>query len=279
VSTPSNQDIQEVAKEALRWLRYYQDLGFYSIARPAGPSSDSVATTQESHLFVATSASSAAPPDSIVKDLVLPQAKQPAKPVTVPASTTLFAANFPREPLEAVRKDLGDNCQRCKLSASRKSIVFGSGNEKAELVFVGEGPGADEDEQGLPFVGRAGQLLTDMIEKGMKIPRPDVYICNIVKCRPPQNRKPEPDEVAACRQFVERQIMAIRPKAVCALGATAAETLLGVKEPMGRLRGKQYEIGGIPLIVTYHPAFLLRDPSRKADTWADLKMLMAILKM
>ena len=170
------------------------------------------------------------------------------------------------------------DCRRCKLAGGRKTIVFGSRNENAELVFVGEGPGADEDEQGLPFVGRAGQLLTDMIEKGMKIPRPEVYICNIVKCRPPANRKPEPDEVAACRQFVERQIMAIRPRAICALGATAAETLLGMKEAMGRLRGKRYDWNGIPLVVTYHPAFLLRDPSRKADTWADLKMLMAILK-
>jgi DNA polymerase len=190
----------------------------------------------------------------------------------------MFAATAPRETLAAVRKDLGEDCRRCKLAGGRKTIVFGSGNENAELVFVGEGPGADEDEQGLPFVGRAGQLLTDMIEKGMKIPRPEVYICNIVKCRPPANRKPEPDEVAACRQFVERQIMAIRPRAICALGATAAETLLGMKEAMGRLRGKRYDWNGIPLVVTYHPAFLLRDPSRKADTWADLKMLMAILK-
>ena len=178
------------------------------------------------------------------------------------------------EDLPQLREFIGD-CQRCKLSQGRKTIVFGSGNPKAEIVFVGEGPGADEDEQGLPFVGRAGQLLTDMIEKGLKIPRPDVYICNIIKCRPPQNRKPEKDEIAACRKFVERQIDSIRPRVICALGATAAETLLDTKEAMGRLRGRWYEFRGIPLIVTYHPAFLLRDPSKKSETWADLKMLLA----
>jgi len=159
----------------------------------------------------------------------------------------------------------------------RKNIVFGSGNLKAQLVFVGEGPGADEDEQGLPFVGRAGQLLTDMIEKGLKIPRSEVYICNIVKCRPPGNRKPERDEVAACREFVERQIGSIRPRVICALGSTAAETILETRESMGRLRGRWYEFQGLPVMVTYHPAYLLRDPSRKADTWADLKLILAHL--
>ena len=209
----------------------------------------------------------------------MPRAKSSVPPLPSPSSSvSLFSASTPGETLADIKKDLGDDCRRCKLAGGRKTIVFGSGNPQADIVFVGEGPGADEDEQGLPFVGRAGQLLTDMIEKGLKIPRPDVYICNIVKCRPPQNRKPEPDEVAACRPFVERQIFSIKPKVVCALGATAAETLLGVKESMGRLRGKQYQFAGIPLIVTYHPAFLLRDPSRKADTWADLKMVMAILK-
>jgi DNA polymerase len=172
---------------------------------------------------------------------------------------------------------LGD-CRRCKLWGGRRTIVFGSGNPKAALVFVGEGPGADEDEQGLPFVGRAGQLLTDMIEKGLKIPRPDVYICNIVKCRPPGNRKPERDEVAACREFVERQIDSIQPRVICALGSTAAETLLGTRESMGNLRGRWYQFHGMPLMVTYHPAFLLRDPSRKAETWEDLKLILAWLR-
>jgi DNA polymerase len=188
----------------------------------------------------------------------------------------LFAALAPRETLPQIREDLGD-CRRCKLWSGRKNIVFGSGNPQAQLVFVGEGPGADEDEQGLPFVGRAGQLLTDMIEKGLGMARPDVYICNIVKCRPPGNRKPERDEVAACRQFVERQLDSIRPRVICALGATAAETLLNTRQSMGSLRGRWFEFHGIPLIVTYHPAFLLRDPSRKRETWEDLKQLLSRL--
>ena len=189
----------------------------------------------------------------------------------------MFAAVAPRETLDAIREDLGD-CRRCRLFEGRKTIVFGSGNPNAELVFVGEGPGADEDEQGLPFVGRAGQLLTEMIEKGMKISRSEVYICNIVKCRPPQNRKPERDEVSACRPFVERQIHAIQPKVICALGATAAETLLGTRQSMGSLRGQWYEFQGFPLIVSYHPAFLLRDPTKKRESWEDLKMILEHLK-
>ena len=182
-----------------------------------------------------------------------------------------------RETLPQIREDLGD-CRRCKLWEGRKTIVFGDGNPNADLVFVGEGPGADEDEQGLPFVGRAGQLLTDMIEKGMKLARRDVYICNIIKCRPPANRKPEKDEVAACRQFVERQVDAIRPRIICALGATAAETLLDMREPMHKLRGQWFAFHGIPLLVTYHPAYLLRDPSKKGETWADLKKILEYLK-
>lgn len=284
---PSNQVAQDVAREAAKWLRYYRDLGFYSMARPAPPELPAASAPPQpvaappGHFATASPVPAAAPAvaNPIPKDPDLPRSKTAITPIILPASSAnLLAHGAPQETLDAVRRDLGDDCRRCKLSSGRKTIVFGSGSEQAELVFVGEGPGADEDEQGLPFVGRAGQLLTDMIEKGMKISRPEVYICNIVKCRPPQNRKPEPEEVAACRQFVERQIMAIRPRAICALGATAAETLLGRKEAMARLRGKHYDWNGIPLIITYHPAFLLRDPSRKADTWADLKMLMAILK-
>ena len=188
----------------------------------------------------------------------------------------MFDNVAPRETLETIREDLGD-CRRCKLWNGRKTIVFGSGNPQAELLFVGEGPGADEDEQGLPFVGRAGQLLTQMIEKGLKIPRPQVYICNIIKCRPPGNRKPERDEIAACRQFVERQIDSVQPRAIVALGATAVETLLGTRQSMGSQRGRWHEFHGIPLMVTYHPAFLLRDPNRKPDAWEDLKKVLALL--
>jgi len=160
--------------------------------------------------------------------------------------------------LEDVRKELGD-CTRCKLSETRKSIVFGSGNPKAGLVFVGEGPGADEDEQGLPFVGRAGKKLTEIIEKGMGLDREkDTYICNIVKCRPPGNRDPEPDEIAACQPFLVKQLLSIRPRVIVALGKPAASTLLGRTVAITKERGTWQEYEGIPLMPTFHPAYLLR---------------------
>jgi len=160
--------------------------------------------------------------------------------------------------LQDVQAELGD-CARCKLSATRKSIVFGSGNPRAGLVFVGEGPGADEDEQGLPFVGRAGKKLTEIIEKGMGLSREkDTYICNIVKCRPPGNRDPEPDEIAACQPFLVKQLMAIRPRVIVALGKPAASTLLGRPVAITKERGEWREYEGIPLMPTFHPAYLLR---------------------
>jgi DNA polymerase len=175
--------------------------------------------------------------------------------------------------LQSVREDLGD-CTRCKLhKQGRKQIVFGVGNPRADIMFIGEGPGADEDEQGEPFVGRAGQLLNNMIS-AMGIKREDVYIANVVKCRPPGNRTPEPDECATCSPFLLRQIDAIRPKALVALGAVAARTLTGVNEPMIRMRGKWWDFRGTPLAVTYHPAYLLRDPRQKAEAWKDLQMVM-----
>jgi len=174
----------------------------------------------------------------------------PPMPAKTPARA---AAN-----LEDVRKELGD-CTRCKLSGTRKSIVFGSGNPKARLVFVGEGPGADEDEQGLPFVGRAGKKLTEIIEKGMGLSREkDTYICNIVKCRPPGNRDPEPDEIAACQPFLVKQLAAIRPRVIVALGKPAASTLLGRSVAITKERGVWQEYQGIPLMPTFHPAYLLR---------------------
>jgi DNA polymerase len=185
-----------------------------------------------------------------------------------------------RETLEDIVADLGD-CRRCRLHQGRTKIVFGMGNPKARLVFVGEGPGADEDAQGLPFVGRAGQLLTQMIDgtarrEGIPIERKDVYICNVVKCRPPGNRTPEPDEMEICGQFLARQLLAIRPKAICALGATAVRWLLGTKEPLGRLRGTWHRWGDIPVMVTYHPAYLLRavSPQAKKEAWEDLKKVL-----
>ena len=166
-------------------------------------------------------------------------------------------------------------CARCaELASSRTQTVFGSGNPTSELVFVGEGPGADEDAQGLPFVGRSGKLLTDMIEKGMGIPRDSVFICNVVRCRPPQKRNPHPDEAAACRPFLDATLDVVRPKFICCLGSIAAKNLLGVDVPIGRLRGKVHDYRGMKVICTYHPAYLLRNPPAKKDAWADLQLLM-----
>ncbi len=176
-----------------------------------------------------------------------------------------------KESLEEIRRDLGD-CERCKLSRHRKNIVFGSGNSHAELMFVGEAPGADEDEQGLPFVGRAGQLLTRIIE-AMGLRREEVYICNILKCRPPDNRNPEADEIAACEPFLFRQIESVKPKVICALGAFGAQTLLHTTEAIGRLRGKLIDYRGAVLMATYHPAYLLRNPIEKRKVWDDMKVI------
>lgn len=167
-------------------------------------------------------------------------------------------------------------CVKCKLCKTRKSVVFSDGSLEADLVFVGEGPGRDEDEQGVPFVGAAGKLLTKIIE-AMKMKREEVYICNVVKCRPPQNRPPEPDEIAACSGYLQAQLLTIRPKVICALGRTAASALLETQAPMGALRGKTLEWKGIPLIVTYHPAYLLRNPAAKKDVWVDMQLVLRIL--
>ena len=180
--------------------------------------------------------------------------------------------------LRTIREDLGD-CTRCRLSQQgRKQIVFGVGNPNADLMFIGEAPGADEDEQGEPFVGRSGQLLTNMI-KAMGITREDVYIANIIKCRPPGNRQPERDECETCSPFLMRQIAVIKPKAIVALGAVAAKTLLAINAPMSELRGRWFDFRGTKLAVTYHPAFLLRDPRQKGEAWKDLQMVMKELGM
>lgn len=174
-----------------------------------------------------------------------------------------------------IRDDLGE-CTRCKLHKARNSIVFGDGNPKAELVFVGEGPGHDEDMQGLPFVGRAGKLLTQMIE-AMGLQRKDVYICNVVKCRPPENRLPEKDEVVQCSPFLLRQLDAINPKVIVCLGACAAQTLLETNRGISHFRGHWLEFHGRKLMATYHPAYLLRNPSAKGEVWKDLQKVMALL--
>ena len=172
--------------------------------------------------------------------------------------------------LEELRAAIGD-CQRCKLCSGRTHLVFGVGNPKAKLMFVGEGPGRDEDLQGEPFVGRAGQLLTDIITKGMGLKREDVYIANVVKCRPPENRNPEPDEVAACEPFLKKQIDLIRPKIIVGLGKFAVQTLLQSKVPITKVRGNWHSYHGIKLMPTFHPAYLLRNPADKKLVWEDIK--------
>src|SRR5262245_19574146 len=179
--------------------------------------------------------------------------------------------------LDALRDHIGD-CQRCKLAGmGRTTIVFGVGNRDADLMFVGEGPGADEDRQGEPFVGRAGQLLTEIITKGMKLRRADVYIANILKCRPPGNRNPEPDDIAQCMPFLARQIELVKPRVIVPLGTFAAQTLLDVKTPITRMRGVWHEYRGVKVMPTLHPAYLLRTPGDKRLVWADIKLVMAEL--
>jgi uracil-DNA glycosylase family 4 len=178
--------------------------------------------------------------------------------------------------LEEVRKELGD-CKRCKLHRTRRTIVFGEGNERATLMFIGEGPGYDEDVQGRPFVGKAGQLLTKIIES-INLSREEVYIANIVKCRPPQNRNPEPDEIQSCNPFLMKQIHVIQPRIICALGTFSAQTLLKTDTKISALRGKLFDLEGINVIPTYHPAFLLRNPERKREVWEDMKKIAELIR-
>jgi uracil-DNA glycosylase family 4 len=255
-------------------IRYYNEMGIYDFYR------------RETAL---TAVEEAATPTSEIlpeqRDLMSPR---PRAAVAVPmVEESIFEAaslkpesgvTDPVQALQLIREDLGD-CTRCRLSKQgRKQIVFGVGNPKAELMFIGEAPGADEDQQGEPFVGRAGQLLNNMI-KAMGLRREDIYIANIIKCRPPGNRTPERDECDTCSPFLMRQIAAIKPKAIVALGAVAAKTLLAINAPMSEFRGRWFDFRGTKLAVTYHPAFLLRDPRQKKETWKDLQMVMKELGM
>ena len=182
------------------------------------------------------------------------------------------------EALAAIKAEIGPDCSRCKLhTLGRRQVVFGVGNAEADLMFVGEAPGADEDIQGEPFVGRAGQLLTKIIE-AIGLTRGDVYIANVIKCRPPQNRNPEQDEVETCEPFLFQQIDVIKPRVVVALGTFAARTLLRTLDPISRLRGRVYEYRGAKLIPTFHPAYLLRNPSAKREVWEDMKLVKSLLK-
>lgn len=256
------------------WLRYYDDLNigeFYKDRIATGnrailpqPSSDQAAAT------------SLRPAPPIAPPKAVPVA--PTLPVlSVVNAPSLFEAidRVENDTLERIREDLGE-CTRCRLHKQRNSIVFGVGNPRAELVFVGEGPGHDEDVQGLPFVGRAGKLLTQMIE-AMGLERDDVYICNVVKCRPPENRKPEDDEVATCSPYLLRQLEVIGPKAIVCLGGVAAQTLLGTKDPISRYRGVWFDFRSAKLLATYHPAYLLRNPNAKGEVWKDLQKVMTLL--
>jgi DNA polymerase len=214
-----------------------------------------------------------APAPSAPARAASPRDAEPPAPAPVPA-----LADAARETLDVVRLDLGE-CRRCKHAGGRTNLVFGVGNPDADLVFVGEAPGQDEDLRGEPFVGRAGQLLTEIITKGMKLRREDVYICNVIKCRPPGNRNPEPDEVASCEPFLLRQLEIIGPEVIVALGKFAAQTLLRDKTPITRLRGRWYDYHGIRLMPTFHPAYLLRNPADKRLVWEDIQQVMGVLGM
>jgi uracil-DNA glycosylase family 4 len=200
-------------------------------------------------------------------------------PAPVAARVELFS-KYPglekTEDLPALRDFIG-NCTRCKLHGGRTNLVFGVGDQKAELMFIGEGPGADEDAKGEPFVGRAGQLLTDIIERGMGMQRSEVYICNVVKCRPPGNRNPEPDEVEACEPFLFRQIEVVKPRVIVGLGTFAVQSVLKIKTPISKLRGNWHEVRGIKMMPTFHPAYLLRNPGDKRLVWSDIQEVMRAL--
>ena len=276
--------LQELAAR----LEFYRELGIYDFYRRGGPAAVVADSQIEQAITVAPAAAEAPEPASLSspsmtsiptapQESTIPRrtlvSDQPVPPL-VSFGPVLPAAQRPAA-LAAVRDLIGE-CQRCQLAQGRNKIVFADGDANAQIMFVGEGPGADEDAQGLPFVGRAGQLLNNMIA-AMGLKREQVYIANIVKCRPPQNRKPEPDEANTCLPFLERQIEIVRPRVLVALGATAATYLLGMRGSIASMRGRIHDYRGIQRVVTYHPAFLLRDPTQKKEAWKDLQMAMSAL--
>jgi DNA polymerase len=252
-------------------LRFYRDLGLTELyRRPLNPASNAVLA--QTH---PVEEAADAPQQSISQE---EQPIPPRKPIATPPQIAGVVPAREREAaLGLIREEIGD-CTRCALHKGRNKIVFADGSSQARLMFVGEGPGADEDAQGLPFVGRAGQLLNNMIG-AMGLKREDVYIANVVKCRPPGNRTPEPEEANTCSPFLFRQIDVVRPEVIVALGATAATYLLGQRQPLAGLRGRVHSLRGARLIVTYHPAFLLRDPRQKKEAWADLQIAMRELDL
>jgi DNA polymerase len=275
VAAPSNTNLDTVTRQALAArLRFYRDLGVTELyRRPVDLAlieklKQSVGLEPEVKVQ-REPLSEAQPAPVTMEETAIP----PRKPIAVqPEIAPPIAPADRAAALLAIREDIGD-CTRCELHKGRNKIVFADGSPDARLLFVGEGPGADEDVQGLPFVGRAGQLLNNMIG-AMGLKREEVYICNVVKCRPPGNRTPEPDEANTCSPFLFRQIDVVRPEVIVALGATAATYLLGQRQPLAGLRGRIHSFRGSKLIVTYHPAFLLRDPRQKKEAWADLQIAM-----
>ncbi len=260
-------------------LRFYEDIGigrFYRDRSDAASQLSAVVKAAASETRNQNEEQSLPKRESKAAP-TMPVAAPKSAPLSPPTGLALFETfnKIENDSLPQIQENLGE-CTRCKLHRTRNKIVFGDGNPNAQLVFVGEGPGADEDEQGLPFVGRAGKLLTQMIE-AMGLQRKDVYICNVVKCRPPQNRQPEPDEVKECSPFLLRQIDTIAPKVIVCLGATAAQTILQTNRGISHFRGEWQEFRGRKLLATYHPAYLLRNPAAKSDVWKDLQKVMAEL--
>jgi uracil-DNA glycosylase len=262
------------------FLHYAEELGlgpyYIARARSSVPSYERVAARASEASRIVRPQPPAATAGEFGVRTPAAQSKQPRAPIIqISSGPSLFDERIENDSLERIRQDLGE-CTRCKLHKARTNIVFGTGNRKAELVFVGEGPGHDEDVQGEPFVGRAGRLLTQMIE-AMGLERQDVYICNVVKCRPPENRLPEKDEITTCSPFLVRQLAAIQPKVICCLGACAAQTLLETNQGISRFRGEWFDYRGAKLMATYHPAYLLRNPNAKGEVWKDLQKIMSAL--
>jgi uracil-DNA glycosylase len=265
------------------WLRYYDDLNlgaFYTDRRTMGkrPNKCAAASAPAPLPAMKPAMQPVAKPVIPIAPQIAPQKNaSPVSVLPIVNASSLFESleRVEGDTLERIREDLGE-CTRCRLHKQRNKIVFGAGNSRAELVFVGEGPGHDEDVQGLPFVGRAGKLLTQMIE-AMALTREQVYICNVVKCRPPENRKPEDDEVATCSPYLYRQLDVIAPKAIVCLGGTAAQALLKTKDSISRFRGTWFDFRNTKLLATYHPAYLLRNPAAKGEVWKDLQKVMAHL--
>lgn len=276
------------------WFQYFEDLGLgdFYVDRATISQAVSVAPAIQQASAAAAAAPAAITPATGTPAVVAPghglapfaakfvNKSMPSKngPIfAAKSAASLFesADRIVNETLEDIRADIGD-CTRCRLCEQRNKIVFGDGNAKAELVFIGEGPGRDEDEQGIPFVGRAGKLLTQMIE-AMGLTRQQVYICNVVKCRPPENRTPEKDEVATCSPFLFRQLDVIKPKVVVCLGNCAAQALLNTTRSLSSYRGEWLEFRGTKLLCTYHPAYLLRNPHAKPEVWTDLKKVLVEL--